>query len=205
MTKVFVSYRREDTLAIVGRLGDHLCDEFGSDNVFIDIDNIPYGVDFIEHIESTLNQCDVVLVVIGKHWCGRRTQGKFRLSDENDPVRLELENALSASIEILPILVRGARMPSDVDLPEKMQKLSRLNAAPLDLGRDFNRDTKKIVQVIRDMATKVGFSMSQWSSEIEYKCRRCGYQGWIHKLEWFRDGERPPSKCPQCGGRGYSE
>ena len=63
-----------------------------------------------------------------------------------------------------------------------------------------HRDEEK-----RLMPDEVGFSVSHWSSDIEYKCRRCGYEAWIHKLEWFRDGERPPTKCPQCGGKGLSE
>ena len=71
MAHIFVSYRREDSMAITGRLCDRLRNAFGQDNVFLDIDNVPYGVDFVEQIETTLKKCDVVLVVIGQHWLGR--------------------------------------------------------------------------------------------------------------------------------------
>src|SRR5262249_7084687 len=204
MTKVFVSYRREDTMAITGRLCDRLRAAFGRDNVFLDIDNIPYGADFVEHIELTLKQCDIVLVMIGPNWRGEM-KGECRIDEENDFVRNELRTALSRSMEILPILVAGARMPSSEEMPENIRSLARRNAAPLDIGRHFDRDAEKILFVMRDMAGKVGFTVSHWSSDIEYRCRRCGYQGWIEKLGWFRDHERPPTRCPQCGGKGYAE
>jgi DNA-directed RNA polymerase subunit RPC12/RpoP len=205
MTKVFVSYRREDSMAITGRLCDRLRAKFGRDNVYVDIDNIPYGTDFVDSIEATLKQCDFVLVVIGKQWRGKRTKGKCRLEEVNDFVRMELRIAFSQSMQILPILVRGAQMPSWEELPEEIRHLSRPNAAPLDIGRDFDRDTDKILLVIGEMAKMVAFSMSYGSSDIGYRCRRCGYEAWIHKLEWQRDDERPPAKCPRCGGKGYSE
>ena len=55
------------------------------------------------------------------------------------------------------------------------------------------------------MSSAIGFEISHWSSEIEYKCRRCGHTGYIHKAEWQRDRERPPESCPKCGGKGYRE
>jgi len=205
MTRVFVSYRREDSMAITGRLCDRFRDKFGGEKVFVDIDDIPYGANFVKAIEETLRTCHVVVVVIGDRWLGKRTRGKSRLDNANDFVRMELAIAMSQSKEILPILVGDARMPAPDDLPEEIRDLAYLNAPPLDIGRDFDRDVEKILTVLQNMAARVGFTVTYCTSDIEYKCRRCGYQAWIHKLEWFGYGERPPSTCPKCGGMGYGE
>ncbi len=73
MSKIFLSYRREDSAGVAGRIYDRLRDHFGRDAVFFDVDSVPYGVDFQEHIESVLSQCDVFLPVIGPHWGGKAT------------------------------------------------------------------------------------------------------------------------------------
>ena len=101
-------------------------------------------------------------------------------------------------------------MPAWKTLPKDVQYLSRLNGVHLDDGREFERDAVRVVSAIHMMtsphgATRAGFEMHFRSAEIDYKCRRCGYESSIEKLEWQRDGERPPTKCPQCAGRGYQE
>ena len=68
--RIFVSYRRTDSQLITLRLCDRLKQELGSDRVFVDIDNVPPGDDFVEHIRATLKQCAVVLAVIGTKWRG---------------------------------------------------------------------------------------------------------------------------------------
>ena len=45
--KVFVSYRREDSAAYAGRIQDRLEREFGRNFLFIDVDAIPLGVNFV--------------------------------------------------------------------------------------------------------------------------------------------------------------
>ncbi|MGB2611675.1 MAG: toll/interleukin-1 receptor domain-containing protein [Isosphaeraceae bacterium] len=65
MAKIFLSYRREDSRGVAGRIYDRLRGYFGLDSVFFDVDSVPFGVDFQEHIESVLSHCDVFLAVIG--------------------------------------------------------------------------------------------------------------------------------------------
>ena len=66
--RVFVSYRRDDSSGYAGRLYADLCERFGTDNVFIDIDSLVPGSDFVDAIEETLASCDMVLVIIGRSW-----------------------------------------------------------------------------------------------------------------------------------------
>ena len=54
MPRILINYRREDSAAYAGRLFDPLSDYFGHDNIFIDIDAIKPGQDFIQTISSTI-------------------------------------------------------------------------------------------------------------------------------------------------------
>ena len=95
MAKIFISYRRQDSIGVTGRIYDRLRAHFGDGAVFMDIDNIPFGVNFRKHIDSAVGHCDVVLAVIGTKWA-EETDAHRRLDDPRDFVRIELESALSA-------------------------------------------------------------------------------------------------------------
>ena len=79
--RIFINYRRDDSLAATGRIDDHLRHELGSDAVFRDIDNIPLGTDFVEHIRRAVESADVLIAVIGPNWVTPR------LLDAQDFVR----------------------------------------------------------------------------------------------------------------------
>jgi TIR domain len=68
MPKLFISYRREDSEGLTGRIYDRLVAHFGKEEVFFDIDTIPPGVDFVEHLGKAVSQCDILLAIIGEHW-----------------------------------------------------------------------------------------------------------------------------------------
>ena len=149
--KIFISYRRNDSEAIVGRIYDRLEDKFGLENVAIDIDVIPPGADFIKHIKGIIDESYIVLVVIGSDWVGRRPDGTMRIADETDPVRFEVEIALRAGIAILPVLVDGARMPASLGLPPDLQPIITLNAINLDIGKDFNYHIQRVISAIENI------------------------------------------------------
>jgi hypothetical protein len=104
MSKIFLSYRRQDSAGITGRISDRLRVHFGNDAVFMDIDNIPFGVDFREHIAAEVGQCDVALAVIGPRWSGK-TKASRRIDDPKDFVRIEIESALQRGIPVIPVLI----------------------------------------------------------------------------------------------------
>ncbi len=110
MAKIIISYRRIDAAGMVGRIFDRLVARYGKTSVFMDIDNIPYGIDFRKHIQETLQECDMVLAVVGPRWLGADTQGSFRINNAADPVRVEIETALRRGIPLIPVLVEGATM-----------------------------------------------------------------------------------------------
>jgi hypothetical protein len=130
-SRIFICYRREDSAGHAGRLRDRLVLTFGKTQVFRDIDNLQIGEDFVERITRTIATCRVVLVVIGRHWLDARdADGRRRLDDPEDYVRLEVMAALNASspITIIPVLVQGAAMPRTDDLPVQLRPLCRRSA-----------------------------------------------------------------------------
>ena len=146
--KVFINYRREDAAPYAGRLYDRLTAHFGEDQVFIDIDQIEPGEDFVEAINRKVATCDIAIVAIGPHWLhASDPSGKRRLDDEEDFVRMEIVAALQREIRIIPVLVGGAQMPGKHDLPEALAALSRRNAIELSETR-FHADVNRLIEAI---------------------------------------------------------
>src|SRR5262245_3939563 len=145
MTKIVISYRREDTEIIAGRICDKLSACYGDEAVFMDIDSIPFGVDFRDHIQSVLTHADALIAIIGPKWLGARKNEKVRLELPDDPVRIELEKAFELGIPVVPILVSGATMPEHDKLPPSLSALSFRNAASVDAGRDFHQHMERLI------------------------------------------------------------
>jgi hypothetical protein len=126
---IFVSYRRQQSSDIAGRLSDRLADRFGEEQVFIDVDTIKPGVDLAEEISRAVAICKVLLAVIGPNWLTATDErGRRRLDNPDDIVRLEIEAALARNVRVIPILVAGAGMPGRQDLPESLAGLAGRNA-----------------------------------------------------------------------------
>lgn len=132
MRGIFISYRREDTEGQAGRLFASLAARFGKNAVFMDVAAIEPGRDFRRAIEEHVSSCGVVLVLIGKDWVDARNQkGERRLDDPNDFVRLETAAALKRDIPVVPVLLKGAGMPTAGQLPKDLQELAYRNAVEL--------------------------------------------------------------------------
>jgi hypothetical protein len=151
LATIILSYRRDDTDLMVGRICDRLRDHFGRDSVMMDIDSIPYGLDFRKHIKEALKRCDLMLAVIGPRWAAPNAEGQSRLVDETDWIRIEIEAALAKDIPVIPVLVNGAAMPKPKDLPESMQDLAFRQAAPLDMRRDFHAHMDRLIGVMDEL------------------------------------------------------
>lgn len=148
MSGIFINYRREDSAPYAGRLFDHLEREFGRSKVFMDIDSIELGVDFVEALKTTLARCDAQIVMIGPGWLqAKDDNGRRRLDNPKDYVRLEILTALERGIRLIPVLVAGASMPAERELPRRLAKLSTRNA--LDLSdKGFLRDVAKLIETL---------------------------------------------------------
>jgi TIR domain len=146
MTAIFISYRRQDTKQIAGRIFEKLEDKLGSGSVFMDIDSIPFGVDFHRFLDEAVARAGIVLVLIGHGWAEAKDEaGRRRLDNLDDFVRIEVESALKRKIPMGAVLVDGAPMPRAEQLPESMRALLRFNAAPVDAGRDFHTHMDRLI------------------------------------------------------------
>ncbi len=151
MSRIFINYRRMDTEGYVGRLYDHLLKQFKPHDIFMDVQNIEPGADFVQVLEDAVSACDIFIAMIGPHWLTLKNEdGERRLDEWNDFVRIELETALKQGKIVIPILVGGAKMPNPTHLPESIQSLSRRNAIILTHSR-FASDVEDLVKFMRDL------------------------------------------------------
>lgn len=148
--RIFLSYRRTDSAESIGRIYDRLVKDFGGDAVFKDVDSIPLGVDFRSHIATQLENCEYFLAVIGKDWLDvADNQGNRRIDNPRDHVRLETQIALKKGIPVIPVLVRGANVPSEERLPDELKDLSFRNGLAVRTDPDFHRDMDRLVAQIK--------------------------------------------------------
>jgi formylglycine-generating enzyme required for sulfatase activity len=147
MSQLFISYRRDDSTDVTGRIYDRLVGRYGAANIFRDLDAIPLGTDFRKHLTQAVRRCAVLLAVIGRQWLDVTTAaGKRRLDDERDFVRIEIEAALQRDIPVIPVLVQGAEMPPEEQLPPSLQELVFRQAAVVRRDPDFHRDVDRLIR-----------------------------------------------------------
>ena len=146
--RIFISYRRDDSAYPAGWLYDRLAERFGTEQIFKDVDSIELGEDFVQEIGEAVGQADVLLALIGERWLNAADEhGGRRLDDPDDFVRIEIEAALERKVRVIPILVEGAGMPREEQLPESMRPLARRQALELSPAR-FRSDTGKLLAVL---------------------------------------------------------
>jgi TPR repeat protein len=141
---IFICYRREDSADVTGRIYDRLVDHFGPKRVFMDVVAIPYGYDFRSYIDQTIKVCSIVIVVIGDKWLAE-VDGKRRIDDEDDPVRIEIEAALRRAIQIIPVLTRGASHPTKAMLPASVEDLAYRNGTSIR-NEHFHDDVASLIR-----------------------------------------------------------
>jgi hypothetical protein len=152
---IFISYRREDSQDICGRIHDRLVLHFGRDSVFKDVDSIPIGLDFRKHLTQAVGSCSVLLAVIGKNWLTAKDEsGKRRIDSPTDFLRIEIEAALQRDIPVIPVLVQGASVPNESDLPSTLESLAFRHGAPVRADPDFHNDIERIVRGIEQHFSK---------------------------------------------------
>src|SRR5215831_1086415 len=147
---IFINYRREDSISIAGRLYDRLAQAFGRKSIFMDVDHIPAGVDFVIHLNNQVAACRVILVIIGPLWLNAKDEnGARRLDNPDDFVTIEIATALTRNIRVIPVLVDGASMPKARDLPESLKALARRQAMEIR-HLHFGRDAEALLARIRE-------------------------------------------------------
>lgn len=147
MARIFLSYRRADSDIWVARLAESLAREVGAERVFQDVTGIAPGADFVEALDRALDEAAVTLVVIGPRWLSAADkQGRRRLDQPGDFVRLEVAESLKR-VRVFPVLVNGAEMPGEDDLPDPLKPLARRQALELTV-RHWDKDVAELAKHI---------------------------------------------------------
>lgn len=147
--KIFVSYRRHDSKTFALRIADRLTLEFGKGNVFIDVEGLEGGDDFPDRLNENLSRADACVVVIGPQWLSiSGPHGQRRLDSPTDYVRREIRQALDRKILVIPVLVEGAQMPVETELPPDINALARIQAVTLS-SSNFADDIEHLLTPLR--------------------------------------------------------
>jgi len=155
-TRVFISYRRDDSAGSAGRVHDRLERELGRDLLFMDVDAIPLGLNFVKVLRDEVAECDVLLAVIGPKWLDARDEhGNRRLDDPNDHLRIEIATALQRDIDVIPILVDGAKVPKADRLSEDLKELELRNGLEIRHA-SFDSDIDKLIQELKGPYDQAG-------------------------------------------------
>jgi hypothetical protein len=175
--RIFLSYRREDTAGEAGRLSDRLASELGADSVFMDVDGIPLGTDFVKRLTAEVASCDVLLAVIGPQWLDITDErGNRRLDDSNDFVRVEVAAALQRDIPVIPILLDGTRIPRVDRLPADLKDLAVREGLEVRHS-SFHNDVNRLVLQLRKMSSTSNHDSAPTNSSSQNPQAR--YQGFI--------------------------
>jgi TIR domain-containing protein len=143
-TQIFICYRRDDSAGYTGRIQDRIKRDLG-DVLFVDVYTVPLGVNFVKFLHEAVARCAVLIAVIGSRWLDAQDEdGKRRLDNPNDFVRIEIGAALQRNIPVIPILLDGIKMPRANQLPNDLEELAVRNA--LDVHQaSFHSDMDRLI------------------------------------------------------------
>jgi WD40 repeat protein len=148
MSRIFISYRRDETAAWALMVNERLAARFGADKIFMDTKSIEPGDPFVEVIKNKAGGCEVLIVVIGRAWLTcTDDHGRRRLDNPDDVVRLEVKTGLDRGIRVIPVLVNGAQPPKPDDVPVDLSALSQRNALELTAA-GHQQDLGRLVDVV---------------------------------------------------------
>jgi tetratricopeptide (TPR) repeat protein len=148
--KIFINYRRDDSIGTAGRLHDRLVQAFGRDKLFMDVDHIPAGEDFVGYLNAQVASCDVFLALIGPDWLNAMDEsGRRRLDNPDDFVTIEIAAALARNTRVIPVMIEGARMPKAEEVPDSIKALVRRHAVEVRHSQ-FGRDAEALVAKVRE-------------------------------------------------------
>ena len=176
MPALFISYRRTDSPDTVKLIYERLKTRLPRWEIFYDHESIPLGEQFPERLRAKVSAATVVLVIIGPKWLEILQERKHAAVDH---VRTEVQLALKATPNVVPVLVGHATMPSDADLAEfaDLQALLRRNGRPIRPDPDFDSDLEPIIAHLKQFLSDedIGATLAdKYTLTAEIGARRHG-------------------------------
>lgn len=155
MAKLFISYRRDDTQDFTRSVYERLATRFGAANIFMDVDSVPLGSDFRQILRDAVAESSLALVMIGRFWLSvKDDQGRRRLDNPNDFVRIEVEAALARDIPVVPVLAHGVAIPREGDLPPSIAALAFRHGTDVRSDQHFNHDVEQLIARLAPLLEK---------------------------------------------------
>ena len=185
--QIFISYRRDDSLGSTGRIYDRLTEHFPPEQIFMDVDTIPPGEDFVKFIEKAVSNCHVLLAIIGRDWLHIKDRnGRRMLDSDADFVRTEIRAALNRNIKVIPVLVEDADIPSPDDLPVDLKPLANRNAIELRHA-GFNSDVDRLIKTVQKFVQEEEERMrikaeQKLARKKQLEAQEKEYQAWNHAV-----------------------
>ena len=158
MSRIFISFRPNDSGAHSRRVFDYLSTIFGAADLAVPR-SAPPGVDVRAVLAQQAASAQLVLAIIGPHWASAP-----QLQDPNDSVRICLDTAVRQNLPIIPVLVRGAILPNPEQLPPSLRSLAYRSALNLREDPDFEADAVRLVATLRQALPPVAASAPRAAS-----------------------------------------
>lgn len=204
---IFVSYRRDDSAGFTRAIYNELVEHFFQGRVFMDVEAIQPGLPFDEAIKAALDQCEVLLVMIGRRWLEPQAGGGSRLNDPNDFVHFEIEEALARKVRVIPVLLDGASMPNQEALPESIRPMALRHAIEVSNSR-FEYDVGRLIEIVRKALGETLSSETSGREQERTDRKRVPYwligviatialSGVVVFYLWTRNRNRDPNICLQ--------
>ncbi len=152
---LFIAYRRQDTQHVAGRIYDRLSERYGPDRVFKDVDSVPLGVDYRVHVEGLVALCQGAAILIGPAFLGEGMHGARRIDEPTDLLRAEIRSVLKSGIPVIPVLVDGAQVPREEEMPDDISALAFRNGLSVREDPHFHDDVDRLIEGL-DRILEVG-------------------------------------------------
>jgi hypothetical protein len=148
--KIFISYRRDDSRYQARMIHAAFCKVIPSDHVFMDVNSIAPGANFRKILKDWVDQCEVLLALIGPGWIDARdVKTKMRrLDNKSDFVRIEIGEALKRGIPVVPVILDDAPMPDAELLPDDLKELADRQAEFVEY-RTFDADVERLIRKLK--------------------------------------------------------
>lgn len=138
---IHVSHRREQDGQLATRIRDRLEIHFGRAAMCTDLDDIPAGGDR-DKVRAAIERCDVIVAVVGDNWP----------DDPAGRMRIDIQSALERGVAVVPVLVGGAAMPREDQLPAELKAMCTREAVSLPSDGRFYDQMDVLIRVIEDVA-----------------------------------------------------
>lgn len=163
--RIFINYRRGQSLQIAQHLATLLEGAFGKSRVFLDVQGIDGADNWLHTLDAQVDASDAMISLIGHDWSEARDEhGQRRLDNPKDFVVHEIARAWSRDIPVLPVLIDGAPMPDGRTLPHSLLVLTLLQAMPLR-AESFRLDAEQIVKRLKVLlARRRRSGMPAWAA-----------------------------------------